>query len=633
MQPEALTAVTSPRAPLEWGQINFLQTTDTHGWLEGHLKERNYGADWGDYVSFVSGMKEKAKRLGVDLLLIDTGDLHDGAGLSDVTTPNGLVSNPIWENIDYDVLTIGNHELYLSDIAYSHFTQFTGVYGDRYVNSNVEIYNTTSKKYERVGSQYRYFTTPGGIRIMAFGVLFDFTGNSNASRITMAANMVKQHWFAQAVNFTKPIDLFLVIGHNPPRDVASSTIKIVYAAIRKIKPDTPIQVFGGHSHVRDFVVYDNKATGFQAGRYCETLGWLALSGLNSSNTHSKAKLSDVPTPTRSAVVVATGTTAANYSLSKSPSNLTYARRYLDWNRRTFEYHVTGSQAHTFDIQQGKAATAQITGLRQQLNLSTLYGCAPKSYCQFCKPYGSDGNILTLLEIALGKTIANATRKDIPRYIIVNTGSVRFDLVQGPFTLDDSYIVSPFKNEWWFIPDVPYTIASQVLSIINKQKALKRKRDLSSSDFGFNPMHQVDQEICVDPPVVYDRLGKRSISGPRLTRRQDVVSAGYTTTDDFGTDGDDTAHSSIPNYPQPNNVWGNASFPTDGSVPKTVDLVFLNFAANLTLQGLQMLGASYTLKDVINYLPSNVTSNMYLPEYAKIAWQANMPNCPVGAGIA
>lgn len=73
MQPDALNATSGPKAPLEWGQINFLQTTDTHGWLEGHVKEPNYGADWGDYVSFTKRMKEKAKKLGVDLLLVDTG--------------------------------------------------------------------------------------------------------------------------------------------------------------------------------------------------------------------------------------------------------------------------------------------------------------------------------------------------------------------------------------------------------------------------------------------------------------------------------------------------------------------------------------------------------------------------------
>jgi 2',3'-cyclic-nucleotide 2'-phosphodiesterase (5'-nucleotidase family) len=73
MQPDAQNATNQPKAPLEWGQINFLHTTDTHGWLEGHIKEQNYGADWGDYVSFTKGMKKKARKLGVDLLLVDTG--------------------------------------------------------------------------------------------------------------------------------------------------------------------------------------------------------------------------------------------------------------------------------------------------------------------------------------------------------------------------------------------------------------------------------------------------------------------------------------------------------------------------------------------------------------------------------
>lgn len=47
--------------------------TDTHGWLEGHLTETNYGADWGDFVSFTVRMRAKARELGVDLLLVDTG--------------------------------------------------------------------------------------------------------------------------------------------------------------------------------------------------------------------------------------------------------------------------------------------------------------------------------------------------------------------------------------------------------------------------------------------------------------------------------------------------------------------------------------------------------------------------------
>lgn len=171
MQPDAQNAVSQPRAPLEWGQINFLHTTDTHGWLEGHLKEQNYGADWGDWVSFVKHLNQTAIDADVDLLVVDTGDLHDGAGLSDATSVNGQISNPIFENVNYDILTIGNHELYVTEIAYETFNQFSKAYGDRYLTSNVQILNPSTNQFEYIGQQYRYFTTRMGLRIMSFGFL------------------------------------------------------------------------------------------------------------------------------------------------------------------------------------------------------------------------------------------------------------------------------------------------------------------------------------------------------------------------------------------------------------------------------------------------------------------------------
>lgn len=38
-QPGALDPVAAPLRDLTWGQLNFLHTTDTHGWLAGHLLE------------------------------------------------------------------------------------------------------------------------------------------------------------------------------------------------------------------------------------------------------------------------------------------------------------------------------------------------------------------------------------------------------------------------------------------------------------------------------------------------------------------------------------------------------------------------------------------------------------------
>ena len=38
-QPGAVAPVASPMRDLTWGQLNFLHTTDTHGWLGGHFQE------------------------------------------------------------------------------------------------------------------------------------------------------------------------------------------------------------------------------------------------------------------------------------------------------------------------------------------------------------------------------------------------------------------------------------------------------------------------------------------------------------------------------------------------------------------------------------------------------------------
>lgn len=268
MQPGAMGATTQPKGPLEWGQFNVLHTTDTHGWLEGHIKQQTYSADWGDYVSFVKHMRQMAKNMSVDLLLIDTGDLHDGTGLSDATSPDGLLSNPVFENVNYDLLTIGNHELYVTEVAYETFNNFSKIYGEKYLTSNVQIINPSTGQFEYIGQKYRYFTTTHGLRIMSFGVLYDFTGNSNVSKVIKAADLVQEQWFKNAVNFDQPIDMFLVLGHNPSRPTNdASTFGTIFTAIRNARPDTPIQIFGGHTHVRDFVVYDDKTTGLESGKF------------------------------------------------------------------------------------------------------------------------------------------------------------------------------------------------------------------------------------------------------------------------------------------------------------------------------------------------------------------------------
>jgi hypothetical protein len=88
-----------------------------------------------------------------------------------------------------------------------------------------------------------------------------------------------------------------------------------------------------------------------------------MSGIKSSSFTGNQKPRGVANPTR----LATNT---------SKSGIAYSRRYLDWNRVTFEYHATNSQDNTFDYHSGLRVTSDITDARKELGLAKLYGCAP-----------------------------------------------------------------------------------------------------------------------------------------------------------------------------------------------------------------------------------------------------------------
>ena len=93
----------------------------------------------------------------------------------------------------------------------------------------------------------------------------------------------------------------------------------------------------------------------------------------------------------------------------------------------------------------------------------LDGCVPQSYCQTCVSFTDRSNIFTVLADALGTIVVNPDRADTPRIVLTNTGGIRFDLVKGPFTYDDNFIVSPFRDVFFYIPDVPYAQASTLLA--------------------------------------------------------------------------------------------------------------------------------------------------------------------------
>jgi len=223
------------------------------------------------------------------------------------------------------------------------------------------------------------------------------------------------------------------------------------------------------------------------------------------NATSPASSSTVPldTNTNLPTVSASPSTGAVATAGAVSGNYTfhYFRRYLDWNRLTFEFHANGSQsgyapvssssasisttaashassasatsasttsghaattltftttvstcpaavtvhpspvtitvtetgsahakrqlapaaASVFDTPQGVNVSNTIYADRLALNLTTLYGCAPQSWCQTCAPFMSSSNIFSLLSTALSTVVYEPSRQTVPRIILLNTG--------------------------------------------------------------------------------------------------------------------------------------------------------------------------------------------------------------------
>lgn len=573
---------------------NRLVYKDTHGWHGGHLQEPQYSADWGDYISFAKHLHKRADEDGSDLLLIDTGDRVEGNGLYDASNPKGKYTFDIFKHQNIDVITSGNHELYLSNSSNNEYYNTVPNFKQSYIASNLDIQNPKTGELEPLAPRYRKFTTKNqGIRIISFGFLFNFHGNANNTVVQPVQETVKEQWFQDAIRI-KDVDLFLVAGHVPVRN--SEKYDLIYKAIRNARWDTPIVFFGGHTHIRDYRKWEKAAQGIESGRYMETLGFLSMSGLNSE---------------KKGLVV------------PEKSGLSYQRLYIDNNLHSLHHH-SGTNATTFSTDVGKNVSQAIYQARNNLNLDHAFGCAPTDYWLSRAPYPSDQSLLSWLERSVLPDTFSGGKT--PSIVITNTGAMRFDIFKGPFTIDSTFLVSPFTSGFRKAVNVPYKAASQVLQLLNNEGPIRLEDLLALKEQGLDTMgtHRLDDLAPPLPPVNLATLIDQSptkhalfrseqqspIAGPGVVSDKPSV-PGYTTVDDMGSDGDDTIHERIKFYDVPNCVGASVNFdPADKTgAPEKIDLVYNEFVQDWVLLALRFLGVKYEKEDTRSALDGKTMTDV------------------------
>ena len=530
-------------------------------------------------------MREKAESNGADLLLIDTGDRIEGNGLYDGSEPKGEYTYDIFKEQHMDVICSGNHELYKKEASENEYRKTVPNFQDSYLASNLDILDPDTGKRVPLAPRYKKFTTnKQGIRILAFGFIYDFLGNANNTFVQPVQDTTKETWFQEAIR-DREVDLFLVVGHVPLR---SPEFNAIFKAIREVQWDTPIQFFGGHTHIRDFNKYDAKSYGLESGRFMETVGFLSIDGLSRGAKKSP----------------------------KATASMRFNRRYIDNNLFSFRHHA-GHNKTTFPTEHGQSVSQMIRSARKHLELDKQFGCAPQDLWMTRSEYPGNSSIYTWLEErVIPDMIRDPARSDVPSIVIVNTGGIRFDIFKGPFTRDSTFIVSPFTSGFRYVKDVPVDKASKLLPVLNSNGQIFGAADLSLQRRELMPPEQRYARVAV-PATEFTHY---VLAAQGFFSSEPNLMPGYTTRDDRGEDGDDTLHSPITFHRVPNCIQSKvrgASMSAD-SKPDVVDVVYVDFIEPWMMLAFNFVGLDYDIEDTEVYM-KNQTMTSALAGWVKDNW--------------
>lgn len=437
-------------ARLPYGDINLVVLTDVHSWIGGHGRhpttdfEPYYDndtdnendnedkkrkivpmdVDYGDVLSFyeqlqakVDIMNQKRKvnsnndddsnseyRYHKDLFLVNNGDFVDGTGLS--TIPPKFLT-PILQQMPFDIINCGNHELYHEEtISWIH-NHFINHWDGHYLTSNV-LYkpkkghsNNNNDEYKPLGSRYVFLKRDSGIdnvmmdnsgtnenaaasssssksTILVFGFLYDFKNAASNVIVEKVEDVVQQEWFRNVIidnyNANNNYDAILVMAHmhvtNPLIDVILQAIRTILQPFEESDDGMkiPIQFITGHTHIRANKVLDDYSSSFEAGRFLDTIGFVSFPTkqtiqMNRQEQQQQQQEEEVPLPphdNNAEMTIAAAEPEPETELQMVPSTPTssstkvgeelFRHVFLDANRKVLEWIITHDNDNDRDIE-------------------------------------------------------------------------------------------------------------------------------------------------------------------------------------------------------------------------------------------------------------------------------------------
>ncbi|KAF8703674.1 ser thr protein phosphatase, partial [Rhizoctonia solani] len=592
----------SPTQQLVWGDVNVLHTTDIHGWISGHSKdvypEKSWSGNFGDFYSFVTHMREKAKANGQDASLL-------------------------YYDMGYDLVVPGNHDLRNSAVVDFTINALKPLWGEKYLTSNVYITKVKpGEGKDHLGAKFRKWTTDNGRRMMAFGVVTNGSthpGTPETIKIEPINKMIENEWFKTAIASAKDTDVFVLLGHvdpNPKRPTCSNNIMLIYEAIRKQHPLTPIMIFTGHSHKRWCKIIQNeygskRSMLLQSGHYFDTVGWMSVT--LDGNTESE--------------------------------DLKFNHRYLDNNLATYMFHT--NKTYDFFTPQGRNITCFIQKMEENKALNKVFGQLDLDYYLDCNTWVKDGvtgskegdtnqNKNSLFSFYLDAVETTLIKPESKHWLFFsNWGVLQGDIYRGPFTKADLYAISPDDRSPFLYATVCCTIADKIkdkvqeLQITKANNDAKREKEEMEKDERekqkkgskkFERLYKSNTKIIGTNVDHYQSCFELPPINPNPNPKEDELTYGQKTQDECEGPGDDILHLNIPQVEfdatnmYPVYFW-RKNFQDNLPKDKFVNIITTNYIGNsYVFKALEELVGEHVIKPRLAPYRDNITQDNLLEKY-------------------
>lgn len=402
------TTSTSNAFEFDLGPINVLIVTDVHSWVAGHIHEPDKDVDYGHVLSFYERLKAYCDEQGQDLFFVMNGDFMDGTGLSTVP-PEQLL--PLLQQMPFDALNIGNHELYYDEVIeyIKKPNGFVDFWDKRYLTTNTYLTKTN----QPIGERYMYLKgIHSNTNILTFGFLYNMKDNCETTTIQEVQEVVSSEWFINLLQ-RDDFDAILVLAH---MDAYDPLVKVILDPIRSIcGDDMPVQFVTGHSHMRRFTTLDEKSTSFEAGKYLDTIGFVTF-------------------PTKDASV----------------ADIPFEHHFIEPNVKNLEDIL---DVETLETETGKELSKSIRKAQESLGLFDLVGCAPKTYHLFSTLDKDDSlwglyknEVMPMITEEPSTTTTSTTTPTSSNEIMIqSSGAFRYNLYEGNVTVNDLISINPFND--------------------------------------------------------------------------------------------------------------------------------------------------------------------------------------------